>query len=131
MQTKSFDVPAMYGDHHVSDVRRILLEVPGVTEVYASSAFRVVEVTYDESKVNDLQFQTKLEDAGYMGDWLFHTESGKAVGSAEDTGQFMRHTAVYEQVKKTVSFAQNIGSQGRPLWPCPGMGPIRGMDEEK
>jgi copper chaperone CopZ len=131
MQTKSFDVPAMYGDHHVSDVRRILLEVPGVTDVYASSAFRVVEVTYDESKVNDLQFQTKLEDAGYMGDWLFHTESGKAVGSAEDTGQFMRHTAVYEQVKKTVSFAQNIGSQGRPLWPCPGMGPIRGMDEEK
>jgi copper chaperone CopZ len=128
MQTKSFEVPAMYGDHHVSDVRRILLGIPGVSEVYASSAFRVVEVTYDEAKVNDLEFQTKLEDAGYMGEWLFHTESGKAVGS-DGGGTFMRHTAVYEQVKKTVSFAQQIGSQGRPLWPCPGMGPINGMDE--
>jgi copper chaperone CopZ len=131
MQTKSFDVPAMYGDHHVSDVRRILLGIAGVSAVYASSAFRVVEVTYDETKVNDLEFQTKLQDAGYTGDWFHHTESGKAVGSAEDTGQFMRHTAVFEQVKQVVSFGQTIGYQGRPLWPCPGMGPIRGMDEEK
>jgi copper chaperone CopZ len=130
MQTKSFEVPAMYGDHHVSDVRRILLGIPGVTDVYASSAFRVVEVTYDETKVNDLEFQTKLEDAGYMGEWSFHTESGKAVETANDTGHYMRHTAVYEQVKQVVSFGQRIGYQGRPLWPCPGMGPIKGMEEE-
>lgn len=131
MRTKSFDVPAMYGDHHVSDVRRILLETPGVEDVYASSAFRVVEVTYDEKKVNDLELQTKLEDAGYLGEWHFHTESGKAVGTDEGATEFMRHTAVYEQIKKTVSFSQQVAHRGRPLWPCPGMGPIRSMDEEK
>ena len=131
MRTKSFDVPAMYGDHHVSDVRRILLETPGVEDVYASSAFRVVEVTYDEKKVNDLELQTRLEDAGYLGEWQLHTESGKAVGTDDGAAEFMRHTAVYEQIKKTVSFSQQVAHRGRPLWPCPGMGPIRSMDEEK
>ena len=131
MRTKSFDVPAMYGDHHVSDVRRILLEIPGVEDVYASSAFRVVEVTYDEKKVNDLVLQTKLDDAGYLGEWQLHAESGKAVGTDDGAAKFMRHTAVYEQIKKTVSFSQQVAYRGRPLWPCPGMGPIRSMDEEK
>jgi copper chaperone CopZ len=131
MRTKSFDVPAMYGDHHVSEVRRILIEIPGVEDIYASSAFRVVEVTYDEKKVNDLEFQIKLEDAGYLGEWQLQTESGKAVGTEEGTTEFMRHTAVYEQIKKTVSFSQQVAYRGRPLWPCPGMGPIRSMDEEE
>ena len=31
---------ALYADHHVIEVRRILLEVPGVDTVDASSAFR-------------------------------------------------------------------------------------------
>jgi copper chaperone CopZ len=131
MQKKSFDVPAMYGDHHVSEVRRILLEIPGVEEVYASSAFRVVEVTYDEKKVNDLELQTKLDDAGYLGEWQLHAESGKAVGTEEGAIMFMRHTAVYEQTKKVIGFSQQVAYRGRPLWPCPGMGPIRSMDEEK
>jgi copper chaperone CopZ len=119
----------MYGDHHVSDVRRILLEAPGVTDVYASSAFRVVEVTYDEKKVNDLELQTRLQDAGYLGDWQFRTESGKAIGTDEKATAFMRHTAVYETIKKTVSFSQQVAHQGRPLWPCPGFGPFRSMDK--
>ena len=37
----------MYGDHHVVEVRRLLLEMPGVTDVYASSSFQVVEVAFD------------------------------------------------------------------------------------
>jgi len=131
MKTKSYKVPALYGDHHVSEVRRILLEIPGVKDVYASSAFQIVEVKYDEQKVNDLEFQTKLEDAGYLGDWSINAEAGKAVGSGDGINTFLRHTAVYEQLKKSVSFAQHVGYQGRPLWPCPGMGLIKGIDEEK
>jgi len=131
MRTKTFEVPALYGDHHVSDIRRILLEMPGVMDVYASSAFRVIEVTYDEKKINDLQCQTKLEDAGYLGDWRYHTESGKAVGTDGGDAPFMRHTAVYETIKKTIGFSQQVAYRGRPLWPCPGMGPLRSMDEEK
>ncbi|MDO9349172.1 MAG: heavy-metal-associated domain-containing protein [Anaerolineales bacterium] len=130
MRTKSFDVPAMYGDHHVSDVRRILLGIPGVKDVYASSAFHIVEVVYDENISTDLSIQSKLGDAGYLGDWAFQAEAGKAVGT-DGGGTFMRHTAVYEQTKKVVSFTQNVGFQGRPLWPCPGMGPIKSIAEEK
>jgi copper chaperone CopZ len=131
MKKKTFEVPALYGDHHVMEIRRILLEIPGVKDVYASSAFRVVEVKYDEEKVNDLEIQTKLDDAGYLGDWALNAEVGKAVGSGEGVNAFLRHTAVYEQIKGSVSFAQQVGYQGRPLWPCPGMGAIKGMDEEK
>jgi len=129
MKTKVFELPALYGDHHVSEVRRILMEIPGVSDVYASSSFRIVEVTYDEKKVNDLEIQIKLDDSGYSGDLLTKIESEKAESSGESTGTFLRHTAAYTQTKLVVSFAQNIGKQGRPLWPCPGMGPIRTDNE--
>ena len=131
MQKKTFELPALYGDHHVLEVRRILLEIPGVKEVYASSAYHTVDVKYDEKKVNDLEIQVKLQDAGYLGDLPSHVELGKAVGSGEGLNPSLRHTAVYEQIKQVVSFSQPVVSTGRPLWPCPGMGPLRGMDEEK
>lgn len=130
MKTKIFEMPALFGDHHVTEVRRILMEMPGVIDVYASSGFRIVEITYDENKVNDLELQVKLDDAGYSGDLLTKVESEKAESSGESTGTFLRHTAAYNQTKLVVSFAQNVGSQGRPLWPCPGMGPIRSGNEE-
>jgi hypothetical protein len=120
----------MYGDHHVVEVRRILAAVPGVLDIYASSAFRVVQVTYDESQTNDLDLQVSLDNAGYLGEWSILTETGMAVGSGEGTPPYMRHTITYEQVRQTVSFTQTVGYQGRPLWPCPGMGLIKGMDEE-
>jgi len=129
MKTKVFELPALYGDHHVTEVRRILMEIPGVNDVYASSSFRIVEINYDEIKVNDLELQVKLDDAGYSGELLTKIESEKAESSGESTGTFLRHTAAYSQTKLVVSFAQNIGKQGRPLWPCPGMGPISNENE--
>ena len=38
-------VPTMYGDHHVVEVRRMLLQLAGVEDVNASSCFRTVEVS--------------------------------------------------------------------------------------
>jgi copper chaperone CopZ len=130
VKTVTFQVPAMYGDHHVVEVRRILAAIPGVQDIYASSAYRVVQVTFDESQTNDLDLQVRLDDAGYMGEWSVSTETGKAVGSGEGVSPFMRHTITYELVRQTVSFSQTVAPQGRPLWPCPGMGVIKGMDEE-
>ena len=130
MKTVTFQVPAMYGDHHVVEVRKVLAAIPGVEDIYASSAFGVVQVAYDESKTNDIDLQVQLDNAGYMGEWSVSTEAGKAVGSGEGKSPFMRHTTTYEQVRQTVSFSQTVGYQGRPLWPCPGMGIIKGMDEE-
>lgn len=31
--------------------------------------------------------------------------------------------------KETVSFAQRVDYSGRPLWPCPGMGAVKMVDE--
>jgi len=120
MKTSSFNTPALYGDHHVTEVRRILLQLDGVNDAYASSAFQVVEVTYDENKINDLQIAVKLDEAGYLGEWTVPVESGVAV----EEKPYFRHTTVYETTKKTVTFAQHVKYSGRPLWPCPGMGMI-------
>ena len=129
MEKLTLELPNMYGDHHVIEVRRILLEIPGVQDVYASSAFKIVEVTYDPVKVDGSDITTKLDQAGYLGEWIPTTETGIATPKNGKEGIF-RHTMVYEQTRGVISFAQNTSIVGRPLWPCPGMGTIKGMDEE-
>jgi hypothetical protein len=69
-----------------------------------------------------------LEQAGYLGEIPMLAETGTAI-QRKDGDEVFRHTAVYETVKTTVSFAQRVEYQGRPLWPCPGLGPVK-MDEE-
>jgi copper chaperone CopZ len=128
METKSFEAPALFGDHHVSEVRRILLELAGVSDVYASSAFQTIEVTYDPDKVKIDQIEGRLQEAGYLGEIPMLVETGIAVEKKEGDSVF-RHTAVYETVKNTVSFAQRVEYSGRPLWPCPGLGPVKMADE--
>lgn len=127
METRMFDAPALYGDHHVSEVQRILNELPGVESVYASSAFQAIEVTFDETKTTAEKITARLDEAGYLGEIPMLAEAGVAVERKEGDGVF-RHTAVYETVKQTVSFAQQVQYQGRALWPCPGLGVIK-LDE--
>lgn len=125
METKTFETPALYADHHVTEVRRILLELEGVVDVYASSAFQTIEVTYDESRINDLQIAMKLDEAGYLGEWTVPIEMGTAPEQGDGQKPFFRHTATYETVKHTVTFAQRVSYQGRPLWHCPGIGTLK------
>ncbi len=75
MKTVTFEVPNLYGDHHVVEVRRILLEIPGVVDVYASSAFRMVEVSFDPEKTNDLVIALALDESGYLGEWSVPMEA--------------------------------------------------------
>jgi len=128
METKVFEAPALYGDHHVTEVQRILRELPGVDHVYASSAFQAIEVTFDESKINADKITSCLDEAGYLGEMPMLAETGVAAYGKENGNSNFRHTAVYTTVKKTVSFAQNVQHQGRALWPCPGIGVVK-MDE--
>ncbi len=118
----------MYADHHVVEVRRLLFEVPGVETVDASSAFQVVEIEYDPEKTSEDLLNQTLDAAGYLGDLSLPTESGQpAVGRDETT--YFRHSAAYESSGTPVSFGQDIIGVGRPLWPCPGMGPGPTMDD--
>jgi len=132
MEKLTLDLPTMYGDHHVLEVRRILMEMPGVENVYASSGFGVVEVDYDPEKTNQTDINAKLEQSGYSGDLHVPTEIGITAEGSTSNGNrtFFRHTAVYEQTKQAVSFAQNVSDMGRTLWPCPGLGVLKSMDEE-
>jgi copper chaperone CopZ len=67
MEKLSLELPAMYGDHHVTEVRRILLELPGVEDVYASSGFQVVELIYDAGQLDADTIMARLEEARYSG----------------------------------------------------------------
>jgi copper chaperone CopZ len=126
----TIEIPTMYGDHHVLEVRKILLSIPGVEDVYASSAFGFVEVTYDPTKVNDQEIKKKLDEAGYLGEWSIPMEVNVPATEKTDLPKYFRHTAVFETTKEVISFSQNIPYSGRPLWPCPGMGVIREVMED-
>jgi copper chaperone CopZ len=134
MEKLTLNLPTMYGDHHVTEVRRILLETPGIEDVYASSCFQVVEVSYDAGKIDAGMIKRKLEDAGYGEELPVPVETGVAgYGRESGDGQtYFRHTAAYKQTNSMVSFAQHVGHSGRALWPCPGMGVIeRAMEMEE
>jgi len=124
MKTFTFDLPAMYGDHHVMEVRRILLDMPGVEDVYASSAFQVLEVRADESKVDEKKIESALEEGGYLGDLPVAVERTEEGGNGKDE-TFFRHTESFTQTRGVIGFGQKVSYQGRPLWPCPGIGTIK------
>ncbi len=128
METLTIDLPTMYGDHHVVEVRRILMNLPGVEEVYASSAFRIVRVRVDPAQVNEATIRSKLSEAGYLGELSIATEEWKSGSPKATEGNPFRHTAAYENIK-TIAFAQQMEETGRALWPCPGMGLIKKEQE--
>ena len=129
MERLTLELPTMYGDHHVSEVRRLLFELPGVVDVYASSSFHIVEIQYEENEINAQEIETTLAEAGYLGDLPVAVEEGAA---APENGRksFFRHTVAYSQTGQVVSFAQKIPYSGPPLWPCPGFGVIPIAEEE-
>jgi hypothetical protein len=127
METFTLELPAMYGDHHVTEVRRILLEMPGVQDVYASSCFQVVSVTYEPGKTTTEAITARLGEAGYLGDLTLPGETAQPASAPANRAT--RHTASYQQTGRVVGFAQSVPYTGRPLWPCPGIGPVKEPEE--
>ncbi len=125
----SIELPAMYADHHVMEVRRILSELPGVEDIYASSCFGIVELWFDPQQLTPEQITGRLEQAGYLGDLKIPVESQTPASTDSGKPAFFRHTSVYEVVRSSVSFGQVVNYLGRPLWQCPGLGVIKGMEE--
>ena len=123
METLILELPAMYGDHHVVEVRQILLNLPGVQAVYASSCFQSVEIQYDPAHSDSSAITAALGAAGYLEALAVPFETGQAATSRTGSTYF-RHTAAYQQTGRSVSFAQDTGHTGRALWPCPGIGTL-------
>jgi copper chaperone CopZ len=122
MNSLVLEAPAMYADHHVQEVRRILLEMPGIEDVNASSAFHAVEVAFDPERIAEDAIRKALSDSGYMSELVTPAESGLPAFSGEGNGEiFYRHSESIEAIDANVGFEQAIPNAGRPLWPCPGI----------
>ncbi len=117
-------VPAMYADHHVLEVRRILLDIPGVVDVFASSCYHSVKVTFDPERTGKKAITAALDAAGYLQPLQIPVESGVPAYGNTRGDLYFRHTAAHEQTRHVVQFTQRVTYSGRPLWPCPGMGVI-------
>jgi len=65
MEKMMLDVPKMYADHHVEAVRTALLQLDGIEEVIASSAFKRVIVGYDPKRLRPSGVEEALRAAGY------------------------------------------------------------------
>ncbi len=65
METIELTIPAMYADHHVIKVKQLLSPLPGVQEVYASSAFKAVSIEFDPAKTTQAALVKALTEAGY------------------------------------------------------------------
>jgi copper chaperone CopZ len=65
MEKLQFNLPDMWADHHVLKVRTILGAMDGVQDVVASSAFRMVVLSYDPNLSSAGAIWAALEDAGY------------------------------------------------------------------
>ncbi|MBU1492470.1 MAG: heavy-metal-associated domain-containing protein [Actinomycetota bacterium] len=128
MNSLEVAVPAMYADHHVLEVRRILFEIPGVETINASAAFKVVEITYDPEKTSEDVLRRTLEEAGYLGQPTTPTESGEPAVGGDGTTYF-RHMAAVGTAGTIVSFGQEIISAGGPAGPTPGMATDSPMEE--
>ena len=121
MKTVTFTLPMMFGDHHVVAVHELLRALPGINQVYASSAFHIVEVVYDETKTTEKEIHAALVKSGYLDEIDVPTELTDD-GDEEKNGLFFRHTKTFPQTQNVISFAQDTPSPKRPLWPCPGIG---------
>ncbi len=124
MQKIRFAAPALYGDHHVLEVRRILLALPGVCDVYASSCFHIIEVDYDPAQVSAEDIASRLERAGYLEELPAVTE--------EMSEPPHRQAALLEQTRAAsgaaIGFQHEIAAQQRSAWPCPGMGLLKAKE---
>ena len=65
MEKAILDVPTLWADHHVLKVREALVNLPGVEDVVASSAWKKVLVQYDPAKTGPAALEKALADAGY------------------------------------------------------------------
>jgi copper chaperone CopZ len=113
-------IPTLYGDHHTLAVRRILGEIPGVTNVLVSAATRQASLAFDPGKSSRPAIEKALADQGYAPGEADLAYPIQTTFAEEAT----RHTASIAGTGSALAFAETTQVvQGRPLWPCPGFDP--------
>ena len=118
MEKLVLSIPNLYGDHHTTAVRQILLAIPGLSDIVVSSAFHQVSMTLDPSKATAEAVTQALTAQGYgAGDEL-------PVYPSSPAGETTRHTSTVAGTGTALAFAERtMVSEGRAMWPCPGFDP--------
>lgn len=65
MEKVTFNIPAMWADHHTLAVRETLSQVSGVQEVVASPLYKDVLIRYNPAAVTPDALAQILAEAGY------------------------------------------------------------------
>ena len=65
MEKVVLDVPTLWADHHVLKARDALVNLEGVQDVYVSSAWKQVMVTYENGVTDTTAIEKALAQAGY------------------------------------------------------------------
>ncbi|NIM93174.1 MAG: hypothetical protein GTO18_05630 [Anaerolineales bacterium] len=108
-----FTIPALYGDHHTTEVHNILDSIEGVKSVFVSAAFRQVEIEFDKKVTSEGAVKEALAKQGYVEGTI------EEVFPESPSVHATRHSAA---VAETHTFVEEAPTwhEGRPLWPCPG-----------
>lgn len=123
MEQLTLKIPTLYGDHHTIAVRKILEGLEGVEDMWVSSAFYEARVTYDPKVTSPEKIIAALSEQGYEpGEELPAFPLGVRKEPA-------RRTAMFEGIGDAMAFPEaNLAFEGRPLWPCPGLQPLKMPD---
>jgi len=122
MKQARLDIPVLYGDHHVLEIKKILSGVEGVKEFYISSAYKLVKIEYDEKITTEDALKSILEEAGYKGELGFEIEKLDVDPREDDHKKHFRKGVLYDQTGLTQGFKQKATKTTRKVWPSPGMG---------
>ena len=90
LQNETISLPAMYGDHHVVEVRQIVTALPGVKEVRASASRRKIFIAFDLAQVTLEAISAALAQGGFA--------PGAASAAASETGDHLPIVAAADQV---------------------------------
>jgi hypothetical protein len=91
--------------------------MPGVENVYASSAFKQVAVTFDPDKARPADFESALAAEGYMNDLPWPEVTDAVKGQRHGGSQFVVASGIAESVRFEAP-PVNWGAGGPR--PCPG-----------
>lgn len=65
MKQITLNIPSMYADHHVLRVRDLLEELEGIGEVYASSAWKQLMISFEPDRIDQEGIEIALAEGGY------------------------------------------------------------------
>lgn len=117
MEKATLNVPGMYGDHHVLAVRDILGKMSGVENIFATSAFKQVVVTFDPAKARPADFESALAAEGYMDEAPWPELTDEIKGHRHGGSQFVVASGIADSVRFEAP-PVNWGAGGPR--PCPG-----------